>query len=218
MGPSTLKFHPRLEWYLLGLVECSGPSGDHWWAMYTPGELLPPPSPPHPPTPFNIWAKIDAHLQKNRLKRLKIKQGTTSKVSCILFNRLLSLVVLNNSGLVHANAGNINLKSLNRCFSNYYQARTRHVFANSVTNKPLFWLCQFVVFSIYSLRTYRYNIGVHLRSSQVSREILNAAIPILGALLIGHLLNYVSQFSNGGGHIHGLKLVLKAPTRKAQDY
>ena len=46
------------------------------------------------------WAKIDAHLRKNRLNRPKIKQGTTSKVNCILFNRLLSPVLLNKSDLV----------------------------------------------------------------------------------------------------------------------
>ena len=81
------------------------------------------------------WAKIDAHLRKNRLKRPKIKQGTTSKVNCILFNRLLRLspVLLNKSGLVRANAGNFNLKSLNRCFSNYYQVRTWPVFTETVT-------------------------------------------------------------------------------------
>ena len=33
------------------------------------------------------------------LKRPKIKQGTTLKVNCILFNRLLSPVLLNKSGL-----------------------------------------------------------------------------------------------------------------------
>ena len=70
------------------------------------------------------WAEIDAHLRKNRLKRLKIKQGTTSKVNCILLNK---------SGLVRAKAGNFNPKSLNRCFSNYYQVRTWRVFAESVT-------------------------------------------------------------------------------------
>ena len=69
------------------------------------------------------WAKIDAHFRKNRLKRPKIKQGTTLKVNCILFNRLLSPVLLNKSGLVRAKAGSFNLKStaLNKCFSNYYQ-------------------------------------------------------------------------------------------------
>ena len=66
--------------------------------------------------------------------RPKIKQGTTSKVNCILFNRLLSPVLLNKSGLVRAKAGNFNLKSLNNCFSNYYQVQTRPVFAETVTN------------------------------------------------------------------------------------
>ena len=87
----------------------------------------------HPPTPSNT-AKIDAHLRKNRLKRPEIKQGTTSKVNCILFNRLLNPVLLNKSGLVRAKASNFNLKSLNRCFSNYYQVRTMHIFAEPVTN------------------------------------------------------------------------------------
>ena len=58
--------------------------------------------------------------------------GTTSKVNCILFNRLLSPVLLNKSGLVRAKAGNFNIKSLNRCFSNYYQVRTWRVFTESV--------------------------------------------------------------------------------------
>ena len=80
-----------------------------------------------------LWAEIGAHLRKNRLKRLKIKQGTTSKVNCILFNRLLNPVLLNKSGLVRAKAGNFNLKSLNRCFSNYYQVRTWRIFAEPVT-------------------------------------------------------------------------------------
>ena len=74
-----------------------------------------------------------AHLQKNRLKRPEIKQGTTSKVNCILFNRLLNPVLLNKSGLVRAKASNFNLKSLNRCFSNYYQVQTMHIFAEPVT-------------------------------------------------------------------------------------
>ena len=104
--------------------------------------FLPPPSPPphptrpslssHPPPPRNT-AKIDAHLQKNRLKRPEIKQGATSKVNCILFNRLLNPVLLNKSRLVRAKVSNFNLKSLNRCFSNYYQVRTMHIFAEPVT-------------------------------------------------------------------------------------
>ena len=91
---------------------------DHLWAtqdlVSSPGEL-------------------GAHLRKNRLKRLKIKQGTTSKVNYILFNTLLSIVPLNKSGLVRAKPGNFILKSLNRCFSNYYQVRTWPVFAEKVT-------------------------------------------------------------------------------------
>ena len=76
---------------------------DHLWAtnhlVSSLGKVFPPPSPPlpspppsHPPphnTGLKYWAKIDAHLRKNRLKRPKIKQGTTSKENCILFNRLL---------------------------------------------------------------------------------------------------------------------------------
>ena len=46
---------------------------------------------------------------------------------------LLSPVLLNKIGLVRAKAGNFNLKSLNKCFSNYYQVRTRPVFAETVT-------------------------------------------------------------------------------------
>ena len=85
------------------------------------------------PCVFTWEAKIDAHLRKNRLKRPKIKQGTASKVNCILFNRLLSKVLLNKSGLVRAKAGNFTLKTLNACFSNYYQVRTWPVFARRVT-------------------------------------------------------------------------------------
>ena len=96
-----------------------GHDQDHLW---TTGHLVTSPG-----------AKIDVHLRKNRLKRPKIKQGTTSKVNCILFNRLLSPVLLNKSGLVRAKAGNFNLKSLNKCFSNHYQVRTRPVFAETVT-------------------------------------------------------------------------------------
>ena len=87
----------------------------------------------------HLWATQDlvsspgAHLRKNRLKRLKIKQGTTSKVNYILLNRLLSIVPLNKSGLVRAKPGNFVLKSLNKCFSNYYQVRTWPVFAEKVT-------------------------------------------------------------------------------------
>ena len=51
----------------------------------------------------------------------------------ILFNRLLSPVLLNKSDLVRAKAGNFYLKSLNKCFSNYYQARTGPVFTETVT-------------------------------------------------------------------------------------
>ena len=55
--------------------------------------LLPP---THPPP----WAKVDAHAPlKNCLKKPKIKQGTTSKVNCILFNRSLSPALLNKSSL-----------------------------------------------------------------------------------------------------------------------
>ena len=86
----------------------------------------------HPP-PSKSRLKLMHTFEKNRLKRLKIKQGTTSKVNCILFNRLLSKVLLNKSGLVRGKAGNCNLKSLNRCLSNYYQVRTWPVFAETVT-------------------------------------------------------------------------------------
>ena len=71
-----------------------------------------------PPT-HPLVTLVGAHLRKNRLKRLKIKQGTTSKVNNILFNRLLSIVPLNKSGLVRAKPDNFILKSLNRCFTNY---------------------------------------------------------------------------------------------------
>ena len=81
-----------------------------------------PPLPPftHPP-PCNAGLKLMHTFKKIIRKDLKIKQEITSKVNCILFNRLLSPILLNKSGLVRAKAGNFNLKILNRCFSNYYQ-------------------------------------------------------------------------------------------------
>ena len=97
--------------------------------------------PTRPPPCNTASAKIDAHLRKNRLKRPEIKQGTTSKVNCILFNRLLNPVLLNKSGLVRAKVSNFNLKSLNRCFSNYYQVRTMHIFVEPVTYFGMYLLC-----------------------------------------------------------------------------
>ena len=41
--------------------------------------------------------------------------------------------MLNKSGLVRAKASNFNSKSLNKCFSNYYQVRTWPVFAETIT-------------------------------------------------------------------------------------
>ena len=83
---------------------------DHLWTaghlVSSPGEVFPPPSPPPTSLITLAGAKINAHLRKYRLKKPKIKQGTTSKVNCILFNRLLSPVPLNESGLVRAKAGN----------------------------------------------------------------------------------------------------------------
>ena len=64
------------------------------------------------------------------------RDGQTDRrtdVISALYSRLLNPVLLNKSGLVRAKAGNFNLKSLNRCFSNYYQLRTWRVFAESVT-------------------------------------------------------------------------------------
>ena len=46
----------------------------------------------------------------------------------MLFNRLLSPVLLNKSGLAQAK-----VNFLNKCFSNYYQVRTWPVFAETVT-------------------------------------------------------------------------------------
>ena len=132
-----------------GLVVWSGTIRDHLWTtqgprVFTWGALAsshthPPhpfPPPTHPP-PRNSGLKLEHTFKKNRLKRLKIKRGTTSKVNYILFNRLLSMVPLNKSGLVRAKPGNFTLKSLNRCFSNYYQVRTWRVFAETVTNVNL---------------------------------------------------------------------------------
>ena len=61
----------------------------------SPGEVFPPPSllpspPPTCPLPCNAGLKL-----MHTLKRPKIKQETTSKVNCIIFNRLLSPVLLN---------------------------------------------------------------------------------------------------------------------------
>ena len=60
-------------------------------------------------------------LLKNLLKRLKIKEGTTSKVNYILFSRLLSIVLLNKHSLAQAKAVNNSYNISNKCFSNYYQ-------------------------------------------------------------------------------------------------
>ena len=70
---------------------------------------------------------------KKSSERPKIKQGTTSKVNYVLFNRLLSPVLLNKSGLAQAKAVNFNSNFLNKCFSNYHQVRTWPVFAETVT-------------------------------------------------------------------------------------
>ena len=113
---------------------------DHLWAtshlVSSPGEVFtspspPPPQPPLPsslpPTPRNTGLKL-----MHTFKKKGLKSRTTSKVNCILFNRLLSPVLLNKSGLVRAKAGSFNLKTLNSCFSNYYQVRTRPVFTEMV--------------------------------------------------------------------------------------
>ena len=107
---------------------------------HPPTPTLPSPPPSHPP-PHNTGLKLMHTFEKNRLKRPKIKQGTASKVNCILFNRLLSKVLLNKSGLVRAKAGNFTLKTLNACFSNYYQVRTWRVFARRVTCDYIKVLC-----------------------------------------------------------------------------
>ena len=107
------------------------PPPPHPSSLPTPTPPLLPPT--HPLVTLHGLKLMHMHLRKNRLKRPKIKQGTTSKVNCILFNRLLSLVLLNKSGLVRAKAGSFTLKTLNGCFSNYYQVRTWPVFAETVT-------------------------------------------------------------------------------------
>ena len=145
----TLAPVERTNWMLLAwnstLDQNDVPSAwlygqDHLWAtghlVSSPGGFsssLPPhhtfPLPTRPP-PCNTGMHT---FEKNHLKRPKIKQGTTSKVNCIIFNRLLNPILLNKSGLVRAKAGNFNLKSLNRYFSNYYQVRTWPVFTETVT-------------------------------------------------------------------------------------
>ena len=98
---------------------------------HPPTPTRPSPPPAHP-SPCNSGPKLMCTC-KNRLKRPKIKQGRTSKVNYILFNRLLSPVLLNKSGLARAKAINFNSNFLNKCFSNYYQVRTWLVFAETVT-------------------------------------------------------------------------------------
>ena len=94
----------------------------------------PPLLPPTHPPPCNDGLKLMHTCKKIAgLKRPKIKQGTTSKVNYILFNRLLSPVLLNKSGLTRAKPVNFNSNFLNKCFSNYCQVRTRPVFAETVT-------------------------------------------------------------------------------------
>ena len=154
MGVTSLKFYPRPEWCPFGLVEWSGPSEGDWWPRVFTWGFLPPPSPPptptrpspppvHPP-PCNSGPKLMHTCEKNRLKRPKIKQGTTSKVNYILFNRLLSPVLLNKSGPERAKAVNFNSNFLNKCFSNYYQVRTWLVFADPVTYKFLYAYVSYV--------------------------------------------------------------------------
>ena len=89
----------------------------------TPPRLSPPPA--HPP-PCNSGPKL-----------MHTKQGTTSKVNYILFNTLLSPVLLNKSGLARAKPVNFNSNFLNKCFSNYHQVQTWPVFAETVTNALL---------------------------------------------------------------------------------
>ena len=78
-------------------------------------------------------------------------------LTCVLSFSFISgrAVLLNKSGLARAKAGNFNLKSLNRCFSNYYQVQTRLVFAETVTYTKLV-LCKNCIFlsSIVCLSTY----------------------------------------------------------------
>ena len=96
-------FYPWPEWCPFGLVVWSGPSvGSSGPRVFTWGVL----ASSHPPPS-------------------EIKQGTTSKINYILFNSLLSPVLLNKlSGLVRVKPGNFNLKTLNRAWS---------VFAEMVT-------------------------------------------------------------------------------------
>ena len=88
------------------------------------------------------------HTSKNRLKGPKIQRGTTSKVSYILFNTLPSLTLLNKSGLVRAKAINFNSKTLNKCFSNYCQVRTRPV---------VFWKVTFTCIILKRCRLFKAN-------------------------------------------------------------
>ena len=57
---------------------------------------------------------------------MSLRPGCVVKTIC-------GQLLLNKSGLVRTKAGNFNLKSLNRCFSNNYQVRTWSVFAKMVT-------------------------------------------------------------------------------------
>ena len=71
-----------------------------------------PPHPPapasHPPTLSIRWPKIGAHLQKNNLKRPKIKQVRNSNLHYIKFNISISTILLNKASLTRAKAGYTN--------------------------------------------------------------------------------------------------------------
>ena len=120
-------------------LQRSGPSECNRWPRVFTWKLLPPPSHPHPsppsahPPPCNAGLKLMHTCEKNHLKKPKIKQGITSKVNCILFNRLLSPVLLNKSSLARAKPVNFNSNFLNKCFPNYHQVQTWPVFAEMVT-------------------------------------------------------------------------------------
>ena len=135
MGVTSLEFCPGPEWCPFGLVEWSGPSGCDWWArvftwgffLLPPFSLLPPSLPPSPPThpPCNAGLKL-MHISE---------QVATSKVDCILFNRLLSPVLLNKSGLARAKAVNFNsiFKTI-KCFSMAGFRRDGHIFSYAAVN------------------------------------------------------------------------------------
>ena len=118
---------------------------DHLWAtqdlVCSPREpptpcshpYPPPPLPSHPPPSFKTGLKLMHTFEKIILKGLKSSEEQLQRSTIFYSIDYQGPILLNKSSLVRAKAGNFNLKCLNRCFSNYYKARTWSVFAETVT-------------------------------------------------------------------------------------